>query len=111
MDFDCFGYEPLRNRSGEFSYENLFINTLNVLGYIPGVSIISGLARVIFAKIMQAGLDQNDPKHKFYEKQITRGFVFEIMTGYGLGNLTSLLFDIEESVLASLNGRVKMKTA
>jgi hypothetical protein len=88
LPYSAFGYLSILDDNNEFIKENIFINALNVLSYIPGVSMISGLARIIFASF-----DETAEIDHFHH--IRRGFLDMIPI---VGNITCLVLDAMEII-------------
>jgi hypothetical protein len=97
----AFCYTPMHNDKKEISFENVFTNSLNVLGSIPYISIISGLARAIFATIMSYQT-KNAEAQAHYEDHFWRACV-EVIGGGSpvplVGNIICLWFDVANASL------------
>lgn len=101
----AFCYTPIYNDKNEISHENIFTNSLNVLGSIPYVSIISGLARIIFAaiKIYQA---ENPKVQDHYWNHYIRGCLEVFLGGFPIpviGNIICIWLDATNAILLLMN--------
>ena len=106
----AFCYVSNFDDNNEISGENIFTNTLNVLGYIPVISIISGLARIVFAEYMLRNLrPDNHVAIKHYESHKFRGLALEVFgsTIFGLGNVTCMWWDIKNAFSSFKNKNIE----